>query len=570
MSFGDIMEEYKFLLRQKAEDIISGNLSEDQTLTQEEITKIIHELRVHQIELEIQNEELRNTQEKLQKTKEEFAFLYDNAPFGYITIDKSAMILRSNKTFRQMIEYQDDLLNKSLIDFIYDEDRIIFTGRYNVFYKNPEGKFIDIRLKRTKNNYFYARISGRVEKPNQAKDTKLLVNIIDVSEQKVVEQQLLDAKFHAEESNKAKSIFLSNMSHEIRTPMNAVLGYADLLSDTALDESQKEYIDIIKQSGESLLVIINDILDISRIESGKMSIIKKPFNLENVIKSTVERMVILAERKNLKLSYHISDIKTGVIGDPYKIEQVMLNLIGNAVKFTDKGNIKVFVNILDEDNETIKLNLIVEDTGIGIPENMLDRIFEHFKQIDEGYSKQTEGSGLGLTIARSLVELMGGSIVVSSTIDKGSRFTVTIPFAKAEMTKDVVPESLIYNNKQLSKRILIVEDILINQKLILHILNNRGFNADIVDNGEEALKTLETGVFDIILMDLHMPGIDGFETVKKIRERETVFGTKKTIIALTANALKESFDRCKESGFNDYITKPINIDSFYKVLEKYL
>ena len=564
------MEEYKFLLRQKAEDIISGNLSEDQTLTQEEITKIIHELRVHQIELEIQNEELRNTQEKLQKTKEEFAFLYDNAPFGYITIDKSAMILRSNKTFRQMIEYQDDLLNKSLIDFIYDEDRIIFTGRYNVFYKNPEGKFIDIRLKRTKNNYFYARISGRVEKPNQAKDTKLLVNIIDVSEQKVVEQQLLDAKFHAEESNKAKSIFLSNMSHEIRTPMNAVLGYADLLSDTALDESQKEYIDIIKQSGESLLVIINDILDISRIESGKMSIIKKPFNLENVIKSTVERLTILAERKNLKLSYHISDIKTGVIGDPYKIEQVMLNLIGNAVKFTDKGNIKVFVNILDEDNETIKLNLIVEDTGIGIPENMLDRIFEHFKQIDEGYSKQTEGSGLGLTIARSLVELMGGSIVVSSTIDKGSRFTVTIPFAKAEMTKDVVPESLIYNNKQLSKRILIVEDILINQKLILHILNNRGFNADIVDNGEEALKTLETGVFDIILMDLHMPGIDGFETVKKIRERETVFGTKKTIIALTANALKESFDRCKESGFNDYITKPINIDSFYKVLEKYL
>ncbi|MGI0479220.1 ATP-binding protein [Geminocystis sp. CENA526] len=421
-------------------------------------------------------------------------------------------------------------------------------------------------------------------------------------ERKAITQKLKKTNIELELATKAKSEFLANMSHEIRTPMNGVIGIAELLSLTNLDTEQKELINVIQDSGKSLLTIINDILDFSKIEANKIKLEEQYFNLFELIKSICLLMSKEAEKKHIKLEYHIdSDIPDYFLGDCFRLRQILLNLISNAIKFTPKGSVFITINIdrkfkFDEEKEELQYQLLVtiKDTGIGIDKDKIDILFEPFTQGDASINRQYGGTGLGLAISKNLVELMGGTIWVESNgkiggkqpdnwyskvnyiYDKphiqGSTFYFTFQvkevlhcnlspnyFSEAKSDK---PQP---KNELPQLKILLAEDNKVNQKVGLLTLKKIGYTADIANNGLEVLEMLEKQFYDVILMDMQMPKMDGITATQKIRQSDT---KQPIIIAVTANILEEDRQKCLDAGMDDYISKPIGIVKLKNTLAK--
>lgn len=392
----------------------------------------------------------------------------------------------------------------------------------------------------------------------------------DVTELKRSEKELRKAKEVAEAATRAKSEFLASTSHEIRTPMNALIGMADLLLEEDLTSVQKDYVKTIRFCGDALLSTINDILDISKIEEGKIELESQPVDLRNSIEASMDLVATKALEKDLSLVYFIDKNTPEVImADPIRLRQVMTNLLSNAVKFTDNGQITitVFCKSLGTGHE---IHFAVKDSGIGIPADKLDSLFQSFRQVDASVTRKYGGSGLGLVISKSLVELMGGRIWVDSKLNKGSTFHFTI---LAEGASD---KSLHKSTSELQKnadrpavmdqdlRILLAEDNLVNQKVMLRMLKKLGYTADIASNGLEVLNALEHRHYDVILMDIQMPEMDGLETARTIRQRWPK-GPK--IIAVTAHALKEDREMCLQAGMDGYISKPIRIEVLRSTLQ---
>lgn len=394
----------------------------------------------------------------------------------------------------------------------------------------------------------------------------------DISQRKAFEDELKKAKDLAETGSKAKSEFLANMSHEIRTPMTSIIGMAELLSEGDLTDKERDYVERLKDSGDSLLAIINDILDLSKIEAGRIDLEEVDFNLPEEVEKIISIYGVRAHDKGVKLSKSISpDVPHDFKGDPVRLRQVLINLIGNAIKFTDEGEIRV--NVEREVNEDDVVIFTVSDSGKGIPESKLESIFEEFSQADSSTTRIYGGTGLGLTISRKLVELMGGEISVESEVGKGSklRFSVKMKAGSAKTSDSKKEKKGDKSGVERILNILLVDDSEDNRLLIKIFMKNSPHILDIAVNGEEAFEKFMVKRYDLVLMDMQMPVMDGYEATKIFRSWEEDKNIKETpIIAFTAHALKEEVQRCLDAGCTDHLAKPVKKKELIERIRSYM
>ncbi|HVZ57913.1 MAG TPA: ATP-binding protein [Chitinophagaceae bacterium] len=393
---------------------------------------------------------------------------------------------------------------------------------------------------------------------HQSMEQQTLIRVLDRSEKKV------------KEAAKIKEQFMANMSHEIRTPMNAILGFTNLLGKTDLSGLQKQYVENIQSSGENLLTIVNDILDLSKIEAGMMRIERTAFSLRGLMHSIETMFTEKARLKQLYLRVHVAEELPDILeGDPVRLTQILVNLLGNAVKFTDRGGITVTVSGGEHNPERVPVHFTIADTGIGIPRDKLDTIFERFQQAEADTTRRYGGTGLGLSIAKQLIELQGGSISLSSEPGKGTTFQVYIPYMISRESVQDVSRFHVHPSWQGPSRkirILIAEDNVMNQQLMKHLMQAHSIDFDLVDNGVDAARAAMTGEYDIILMDIQMPGMDGYKASQLIREE---INPGIPIIAMTAHAMAGEKEKCLSYGMSDYISKPIREEELFFLIQRY-
>ena len=386
----------------------------------------------------------------------------------------------------------------------------------------------------------------------------------------IKKRQSENSEKKASTAAKTKENFLANMSHEIRTPLNAILGFTNILNRTNLDEQQQKHVQIIHSSGNNLLAIVNDVLDLSKIEAGMMRIEETPFRIKDIMATVEEMLSPKAMEKNIKLIVKVDeDVPETLCGDAVRLTQIMINLVSNSIKFTQDGGVYVKVTPFKSEGEIIRLEFLVRDTGIGIPKDKQKFIFERFEQAEAETTRRFGGTGLGLSIVKHLIELQKGKISLNSQEGAGTIFLVELPY---KMTNEEAPSIKIKNNKQNIQlmnnnlNILVAEDNVMNQQLIKYLLKNWGFSFDLVFNGAQAVEALRKQNYDMVLMDIQMPEMDGHMATRNIRKE---LKSAVPIIAMTAHAMAGEREKCINSGMNDYISKPLNEENLFDLIIKY-
>ncbi|MBD2460230.1 response regulator [Oscillatoria sp. FACHB-1407] len=425
-------------------------------------------------------------------------------------------------------------------------------------------------LKRLMQSVIVERDRQQLTELNEKLEHLVEQRTMELREQTVALQASKEA---AEVANQAKSEFLANMSHELRTPMTAVLGYADILANTDLSAEQQEYIEQISRSGDSLLAIINDILDLSKLEAGTLKLNTKPFNLQDLIDGLVKLFQPQIAQKGLVFTVVVAPtIPATLVGSFDRLQQVLTNLISNAIKFTAVGEITLRVDSVEtKDDSGVKLKFSVQDTGIGIAPSDQERIFDSFTQVDSSNARLYQGSGLGLAICRKIVHLMGGEIGVESVLGQGSTFwfTVFVESVRSPSASFDRHTSPTTNASPSVTQILVAEDVKVNQVLLKHVLQRLGYQCDLVSDGQEALEKLAQRPYDLVLMDCQMPVLDGYETTRRLRQREDQ-QHRTVVVGITAHAMLGDREKCLEAGMDDYISKPFRLQELGDLLKRWL
>lgn len=473
---------------------------------------------------------------------------------------------------------RENLIGSNFIDYFTEPEKAR-QGYKNLFIK---GFVEDFPLTIKDGKLTPALFNGAVYKDENDNVVGAMVIARVIIEQKRFEKELTEARVFAElateiaevakakaesatriaeDAVKAKQQFLSNMSHEIRTPMNAIIGFTKVLLKTDLTEKQKEYLGAIKISGDALIVLINDILDLAKVDAGKMTFEQTPFQMSASISAMLHLFETKIHEKNLILITKYDErIPNTLIGDPVRLHQIILNLVSNAVKFTNQGEITLSTQLIQEDSDKVEIEFSISDTGIGIHQSKISKIFDNFQQATSGTSRIFGGTGLGLAIVKQLVEPQGGKIKVESTLGEGSTFSFTLSFLKTKWNTDFEAEIPEMNDGGKNIRVLVAEDIELNQLLMKTLLDDFGFTRDIAENGLVAIEKLKTNTYDIILMDLQMPEMNGFEATDYIRN---VLKSNIPIIALTADVTTVDLAKCVAVGMNDYVAKPLDEKILY-------
>jgi PAS domain S-box-containing protein len=586
----------EMMLRQRAETQFRNDAAAStenvSQLSSEEIRTLLHNLCVHQIELEMQNEELRQAQRERDVAQTRYVDLYDEAPVGYCTLSEKGLIEQANLTAASLLGVtRGALLKQPISKLILKEDQDNFYLLRKRLLNSGAPQQSEVRLVKSDGSSFWAHLTATVGQ-DEAENKLLRLVLSDISERKRIDSELdvhrnhleelvasrtaelVEARDAAEAANRAKSSFLANMSHEIRTPMNGIIGMAHLMRRDGIADKQKDRLDKIESCGQHLLSIINDVLDLAKIDAGKIDLEGKDFSLGDMVAAITAVVGDSAKAKGLNLHLDFAGVPALLHGDVTRLSQALINYIGNAVKFTEHGRITLSGRLLRETEDAYQLRFAVTDTGIGLSPEQCARLFQAFAQADNSITRKYGGTGLGLALAQRIAQMMDGEAGVDSVLGEGSTFWLTVSLKKPTGEPSTLPVMAGAESEKLlrmlfaGQRILVVDDEPMNIEIARIFLEDCGLEVDCAEDGQQAIEMAKKTTYGAIMMDMQMPNLDGLRSTQQIRELPGYAET--PIIAMTANAFTDDRERCLAAGMNDFLVKPFKPEALFAILLHWL
>jgi PAS domain S-box-containing protein len=563
-------------LREQAEKRVAESHIDVAAVPAKNVQALLHELQVHQVELEMQNENLRDMQLWLAEARDRYLDLFEFAPVAYLSVDQKQVIREANLTAATMLMLdRPKLLGTKLVKWVAATDRDACFLRLQEAAASGAKQSCEFAFRRPDGSQFFGHLEIVPLEAQDRQASGCRVTISDITAHKQADDDLVRANGAAQAANRAKSRFLANVSHELRTPMNAILGMTQLALNDELNPAVRDYLETVMQSAGGLLELLNDLLDVARIEAGKLQLESVAFSLRDALNRVLKSLETRAHEKGLELTNDLAgDLPDELLGDPLRLRQVLLNLLGNAIKFTHDGRVSVRVQKQTQSNDEVCLHFAVADTGIGIAPQDQEKLFTPFAQADPSTTRCYGGTGLGLAISADLVTRMGGSIWLESRVGVGSTFHFIVRLKLAPVAaasgSDVhvdAPHKRAARPPARQLRVLVAEDVPPNQKLVATILRKRGHVMELANDGHEAVEAASLSNFDVMLLDIQMPTMDGFQAAAAIRAMPRE-GPPPRLVAMTAYTMRGDVERCLAAGFDDYLGKPFKAEELISVVER--